>query len=131
VLKIVAEGHPGFVLGGFTSNGYGDLSPGHYNLLSCAIIETVLTFFFLTVILGATSAGAPASFAGLAIGLALTLIHLISIRSATPRSIPRATPVRRSSPAKPISNSFGSSCWRRSRAPLWPLSFAGLCRKPG
>ena len=58
--------HPGFVLGGFTSNGYGDLSPGHYNLLSCAIIETVLTFFFLIVILGATSAGAPASFAVLA-----------------------------------------------------------------
>ena len=86
---------------------------------------------FLIVILGATSAGAPAGFAGLAIGLALTLIHLISIRSATPRSIPRAAPVRRSSPAKPISNSFGSSCWRRSRAPLWPLSFAGLCRKPG
>ena len=46
VLKIMAEGHPGFVLGGFTSNGYGDLSPGHYNLLSCAVIETVLTFFF-------------------------------------------------------------------------------------
>ncbi len=46
VLKIVAEGHPGFVLGGFTSNGYVDLSPGHYNLLSCAIIEIVLPFFF-------------------------------------------------------------------------------------
>ncbi len=123
--------HPGFVLGGFTSNGYGDLSPGHYNLLSCAFIETVLTFFFLIVILGATSAGAPASFAVGATGLALTIIHLISIRSATPRSIPRAAPVRRSSPAKPISNSFGSSCWRRSRAPLWPLSSAGLCSKPG
>ncbi len=65
-LKIVAEGRPGFVLGGFTSNGYGDLSPGHYNLFSCAIIETVLTFFFLILILGATSAGAPASFAVLA-----------------------------------------------------------------
>jgi aquaporin Z len=45
VLKIVAEGAPGFVLGSFASNGFGDLSPGHYNLLSCAIIETLLTFF--------------------------------------------------------------------------------------
>lgn len=113
VLKIMAEGHHRFVLGGFTSNGYVDLNLGHYNLLSCAIIETVLTFFFLIVILEATSAGAPSSFAVLAIGLALTIIQLISIRSATPRSIPRVAPVRRSSPAKPISNSVGSSCWRR------------------
>jgi aquaporin Z len=52
VLKIVAEGHPGFVLGGFASNGFGELSPGHYNLLSCAIIETVLSFFFILVFLG-------------------------------------------------------------------------------
>jgi aquaporin Z len=79
VLKIVAEGQPGFVLGSFASNGYGDLSPGHYNLLSCAIIETLLTFFFVLVIMGATSAGAPAGFAPLAIGLTLTLILLISI----------------------------------------------------
>jgi len=63
---ISCSNHPGFVLGGFTSNGYGDLSPGHYNVISCAIIETVLTFFFLIVILGATSAGASASFAVLA-----------------------------------------------------------------
>ena len=75
VLKIVAEGHPGFVLGGFASNGFGDLSPGHYNLLSCAVIEILLTFFFVLVIMGVTSAGAPAGFAPLAIGLTLTLIH--------------------------------------------------------
>src|SRR6201993_2261752 len=56
VLKIVAQGHPGFVLGDFASNGFGDLSPGHYNFLSCAIIETLLTFFFVLVIIGATSA---------------------------------------------------------------------------
>lgn len=79
VLKIVAEGHPGFVLGSFASNGFGDLSPGHYSLLSCAVIETTLTFFFLLVIIGSTSEGAAAGFAGLAIGLTLTLIHLISI----------------------------------------------------
>jgi aquaporin Z len=54
VLKIVAQGQPGFELGGFASNGFGDLSPAHYNLLSCAITETLLTFFFLLVI-GATS----------------------------------------------------------------------------
>jgi aquaporin Z len=78
VLKIVAEGHPGFVFGGFASNGYGDLSPGQYNLLSCAIIEILLTFFFVLVIMGVTSAGAPAGFAPLGIGLTLTLILLIS-----------------------------------------------------
>ncbi|MGH6848140.1 MAG: aquaporin Z, partial [Methylocella sp.] len=72
LLKFVAEGQPGFVLGSFASNGFGDLSPGHYNLVSCAITETVLTFFFLLVILGVTSAGAPAGFAPLAIGLTLT-----------------------------------------------------------
>jgi aquaporin Z len=71
VLKIVAEGQPGFVLGGFASNGFGDLSPGHYKLVSCAITEVLLTFFLLLVILGATSAGAPAGFAPLAIGLTL------------------------------------------------------------
>jgi aquaporin Z len=70
---------PGFELGGFAANGYGDHSPGGYNLVACLIAEIVLTAGFLMVIMGATDARAPAGFAPLAIGLALTLIHLISI----------------------------------------------------
>ena len=79
VLYVIASGKPGFELGGFASNGYGDLSPGHYSLLSALVTEVLLTFFFILIIHGATSPFAPAGFAGLAIGLALTLIHLISI----------------------------------------------------
>ena len=106
VLKIMAEGHPGFVLGGFTSNGYGDLSPGHYNLLSCAVIETDLTFF-LTVILGTTSTGAPASFAVLATGLALTIIHLISI----PVTDTSVYPARSTGPAIFASKAYIEQLW--------------------
>ncbi|MBM9401707.1 aquaporin Z [Gluconacetobacter azotocaptans] len=79
ILYIIASGAPGFAAGGFASNGYGDLSPGHYGLLSALVCEVTLTAFFLLVILGSTSSAAPAGFAPLAIGLALTLIHLISI----------------------------------------------------
>lgn len=78
-LYAIASGAPGFTAGGFASNGYGDLSPGHYPLLSCLVAEVVLTAGFLIVILGSTSKAAPAGFAPLAIGLALTLIHLVSI----------------------------------------------------
>ena len=70
---------PNFSAGGFASNGYGALSPGHYGLVSCLVAEIVLTAGFLIVILGSTSKAAPAGFAPLAIGLALTLIHLVSI----------------------------------------------------
>jgi aquaporin Z len=80
VLYIIASGKAGFdVTQGFASNGYGAHSPGGYGLLSAALTEVVLTAFFLFVILGATSRRAPSGFAPLAIGLALTLIHLISI----------------------------------------------------
>ncbi len=79
VLYAIASGKPGFEAGGFASNGFGDLSPGGYSLQAALIIEIVLTAGFLIVILGATSKAAPAGFGGLAIGLALTLIHLISI----------------------------------------------------
>jgi aquaporin Z len=79
VLYVVAAGAPGFTAGGFASNGYGDLSPGGYSLLSALIIEIVLTAGFLIVILGSTSLAAPVGFAPISIGLALTLIHLISI----------------------------------------------------
>lgn len=79
VLYVIASGAPEFVAGGFASNGYGDLSPGKYGLLACLVAEVVLTAFFLIVILGSTSKGVPAGFAPIAIGLALTLIHLVSI----------------------------------------------------
>jgi aquaporin Z len=77
---VVASGAAGFdPSAGFASNGYGDHSPQHYSLVAGLVCETVMTFMFLIVILGATSTGAPAGFAPLSIGLALTLIHLISI----------------------------------------------------
>jgi len=79
VLYIIATGKPGFEIGGFASNGYGEHSPGGYNMLSALVTEIVMTFMFLIVILGATHPKAPKGFAGMAIGLALTLIHLISI----------------------------------------------------
>jgi aquaporin Z len=80
VLYIIASGAPGFSTdGGFAANGYGEHSPGQYSLVSALVAEVVLTFFFLLIILGVTSDKAPKGFAPLAIGLALTLIHLISI----------------------------------------------------
>jgi aquaporin Z len=79
LLYLVASGKAGFELGGFASNGYGEHSPGGYSLTSALIIEVLLTMFFLIVILGSTHGHVPAGFAPLAIGLALTLIHLISI----------------------------------------------------
>ena len=80
VLYVIATGGPGFDLsGGFAANGYGDHSPGGYSLLSALVAELVLTFMFLMIILGATDSRAPAGFAPIAIGLALTLIHLIGI----------------------------------------------------
>jgi len=80
VLYLIASGAPGFDLSkGFASNGYGAHSPGGYSLMAALLTEVVMTMFFLLVILGATDKRAPAGFAPIAIGLALTLIHLISI----------------------------------------------------
>jgi aquaporin Z len=80
VLFVIASGKAGFSLaGGFASNGYGDHSPDHYSLMACLVAEIVLTAFFLIVIMGSTDARAPKGFAPIAIGLCLTLIHLISI----------------------------------------------------
>ncbi|CDM58381.1 MULTISPECIES: aquaporin Z [Rhizobium] len=79
LLYAVASGKAGFELGGFSANGYGEHSPGGYSLLSALVIEVVLTSFFIFIILGSTSSRVPAGFAPIAIGLALTPIHLISI----------------------------------------------------
>ncbi|WP_395664698.1 aquaporin Z [Methylocella sp.] len=116
VLYLVASGKPGFELGGFASNGYGELSPGHYPLLSCIVIESVLTFFFLFVILGATAPSAPAGFAGIAIGLALTLIHLISI----PVTNTSVNPARSTGPALFAGMAHIQQLWM-----FWVAPFAG------
>ena len=84
VLLLIASGQDGFdattgQAGSFATNGFGDFSPGGYTLLACLVCEVVMTAFFLIVIMGATDKRAPAGFAPVAIGLALTLIHLISI----------------------------------------------------
>lgn len=79
LLYVVASGAAGFTLGNFASNGYGTLSPGGYSLNSVLIVEAVLTALFVVIILGATAKTAPAGFAPIAIGLGLTLIHLMSI----------------------------------------------------
>ncbi len=79
ILYLIASGKPGFTAGGFASNGYGAHSPGGYGLGAAFLCEVVMTCFFLLVIMGATSARAAAAFAPIAIGLCLTLIHLISI----------------------------------------------------
>jgi aquaporin Z len=79
VLYLIASGKAGFVAGGFASNGYDALSPGGYSMFAVLVMEVVMTAFFLIIILGSTSKTAPAGFAPIAIGLGLTLIHLVSI----------------------------------------------------
>ena len=79
VLYVIASGQMGWQPGGFATNGYGDLSPGQYSMMAVLVCEVVLTAVFLFVIMGATDSRAPAGFAPIAIGLCLTLIHLVSI----------------------------------------------------
>lgn len=79
ILYLIASGKPGFEVGGFAANGFGDHSPGNYSMIAALVTEITMTFMFLIIILGATHSKAPKGFAGLAIGLGLTLIHLISI----------------------------------------------------
>lgn len=94
ILYLIVQGQAGFSgTGGFASNGFGELSPGQYSLVSALIIEIVLTAFFLIIILGATDQRAPAGFAPIAIGLALTLIHLISIPVTNTSVNPAVVPV--------------------------------------
>ncbi len=122
VLYLIATGKPGFEVGGFASNGYGHLSPGHYDLLACLICEIVCTFFFVTVILGATASHAPAGFAGIAIGLTLTLIHLISI----PVDNTSVNPARSTGPALFAGGAYISQLWLFWLAPIVGAILAGL-----
>ena len=79
MLYLIASGKPGFEVGGFATNGYGDLSPGKYSMVSVLVCEVVMTAMLLFVIMGSRAGTAPAGFAPIAIGLCLTLIHVVSI----------------------------------------------------
>ncbi|MDP9051994.1 MAG: aquaporin Z [Acidobacteriota bacterium] len=114
-LYVIASGKPGFILGGFASNGYGDHSPDHYSLVACFVIEVVCTAFFLLVILGSTDHRAPKGFAPIAIGLALTLIHLISI----PVTNTSVNPARSTGPALFVHGWALSQLWLFWVAPIF------------
>jgi aquaporin Z len=122
VLFLIASGKPGWVPGGFASNGYGELSPGQYGLGSCFLTEVVLTFFFLIIITGCTSKGAAVGFAGIPIGLALTLIHLVSI----PITNTSVNPARSTGPALFAGGAYIGQLWLFWLAPLIGAAVAGL-----
>jgi aquaporin Z len=122
VLYAIASGKPGFTTGQFAANGYGALSPGGYGMLSALLAEIVLTFFFLMVILGATDRRAPIGFAGIAIGLALTLIHLVGI----PIDNTSVNPARSTGPAIFAGPDELSQLWLFWIAPLVGGGIAGL-----
>ncbi len=122
VLYLIATGKAGFELGGFAANGYGEHSPGGYSLGSALITEIVMTFMFLIIILGATHKSAPPGFAGIAIGLGLTLIHLISI----PVTNTSVNPARSTSQAIFVGDWALSQLWLFWLAPIIGAAIAGL-----
>lgn len=124
VLMFIAAGAPGFDLAanGLAQNGYGDASPGHYSLAAGFVCEVVLTAGFLLVILGATDKRAPAGFAPMAIGLALTLIHLVSI----PVTNTSVNPARSTGPALLVGGLALQQLWMFWAAPLLGGILGGL-----
>src|SRR5689334_3250137 len=114
VLYFIASGKPGFEAGGFATNGYGDLSPGRYSMQAALACEIVMTFFFVFVIMGATHGAAPTGFAPIAIGFALTLIHLVSI----PVTNTSVNPARSTGVAFFASTAATSQLWLFWVAPL-------------
>jgi len=122
VLFVIATGKPEFAPGGFASNGYGALSPGGYSLAAALLIEVVLTAGFLIVILGSTSRMVPAGFAPIAIGLALTLIHLISI----PVTNTSVNPARSTGAALFATTDALGQLWLFWLAPLLGAAIGGL-----
>ncbi|MBN9559228.1 MAG: aquaporin Z [Alphaproteobacteria bacterium] len=122
VLWFIASGKPGWEPGGFASNGYGDLSPGKYALASCIVIEFVMTFFFIFIIVGTTSKGAAVGFAGIPIGLALTLIHLVTI----PVTNTSVNPARSTGPALFAGGAYIDQLWMFWIVPLVGAGVAGL-----
>ena len=123
ILYVVASGQSGFdVSAGFAANGYADHSPGGYALGSAVVCELVMTFMFLLVILGSTHRRAPVGFAGLAIGLALTLIHLISI----PVTNTSVNPARSTGPALFVGGWALAQLWLFWVAPIVGAAVAGI-----
>jgi aquaporin Z len=123
VLYIIASGNADFSLaGGLASNGYGEHSPGKYSLTAGLVTELVMTFMFLIVILGTTHKRAPVGFAGLAIGFALTLIHLISI----PVTNTSVNPARSTGPAIFVGDWAVQQLWLFWLAPLIGAAIAGV-----
>ena len=125
ILLQIASGQPGFEAGGFASNGYGDLSPGGYSMASAFLVEVVLTAVFVVVIMGATHRLAPAGFAPIAIGLALTLIHLISI----PVTNTSVNPARSTGVALFADTAAVGQLWLFWLAPLLGGAIGGLIYK--
>ena len=123
VLYVIATGRAGFdVSAGFASNGYGEHSPGGYSLAACLVDEVVMTFMFLMVILGSTDERAPKGFAPIAIGLALTLIHLISI----PVTNTSVNPARSTGPAIFVGGWALAQLWLFWVAPIFGAAIAGV-----
>lgn len=123
VLYVIASGKAGFDLaGGFASNGYAEHSPGGYSLVACLTAEVVLTFMFLMIILGATDRRAPAGFAPIAIGLGLTLIHLIGI----PVTNTSVNPARSTGPALFAGGWALQQLWLFWLAPIVGAILAGI-----
>jgi len=126
VLYVIASGQAGFnASAGFASNGYGPLSPGKYSMGAAIITEVAMTFMFLIVILGATHERAPTQFAGLAIGLALTLIHLISI----PVTNTSVNPARSTAPALFAGMAYVEQLWLFWLAPLVGAALGGVLHR--
>ncbi|MGA2115533.1 MAG: aquaporin Z [Bryobacteraceae bacterium] len=122
VLFVIASGKPGFTLGGFASNGYAEHSPGGYSLVACLVAEVVLTFMFLVIILGSTHNRAPKGFAPIAIGLGLTLIHLVGI----PVTNTSVNPARSTGPALFVGGWAVGQLWLFWVAPIAGAILAGL-----
>jgi len=122
ILYLIASGKPGWTAGGFAANGYGDLSPGKYGLGACFVGEVVATFFFLFVIIGSTSEGAAVGFAGIPIGLCLTLIHLVMI----PVTNTSVNPARSTGPALLAGGHYIAQLWLFWVAPIIGAALAGF-----
>ena len=124
VLYYIVTG-TGSTIGNFAANGYGDHSPGHYNMMAAIVCEFVMTFMFLLVILGSTDDRAPKGFAGIAIGLSLTLIHLISI----PVTNTSVNPARSISQALFVGDWALSQLWLFIVVPIVAAALAGMLYK--
>jgi aquaporin Z len=126
VLYVIVSGKADFAgIGGFATNGYGEASPGKYALSSALLIEVVLTFMFLMIILGSTHGRVPVGFAPIAIGLGLTLIHLISI----PVTNTSVNPARSTGPALFVGGIAIQQLWLFWLAPIVGAAFAGFAHK--